>query len=143
MSNITKTTVTVYPPDEGNFLQEPRIGEFFLTFVKDQILGSGEQQFIGETNAIMAHCNPSVSEGIVKPVVHLALGYVQSGKTMSFTGLTALALDNNYKMVVYLAGVTNNLLEQTADRLQKDLIKEHPKHKTNYKIYINPQKKDS
>lgn len=142
MSNITKTTVTVYPPDEENFLQEPRIGEFFLTFVKDQKLGSGEQQFIGETNAIMAHCNPSVSEGIVKPVVHLALGYVQSGKTMSFTGLTALALDNNYKMIVYLAGVTNNLLEQTAERLQNDLIKKHPKHKTNYKIYKNPQKKD-
>ena len=43
MSNITKTTVTVYPPDEENFLQEPRIGEFFLTFVKDQKLGAVDQ----------------------------------------------------------------------------------------------------
>lgn len=41
---------------------------------------------------------------------------------MSFTGLTALALDNGYRIIIYLAGTKNNLLEQTSKRLKKDLI---------------------
>ena len=51
----------------------------------------------------------------------IAIGYVQSGKTMSFTTLTTLAIDNGFKIIVYFAGVKNNLLEQTVDRLNLDL----------------------
>jgi hypothetical protein len=51
----------------------------------------------------------------------IAIGYVQSGKTMSFTVLTTLAIDNGFKIIVYFAGVKNNLLEQTVDRLNLDL----------------------
>jgi hypothetical protein len=51
----------------------------------------------------------------------IAIGYVQSGKTMSFTVLTSLAIDNNFKIIVYFAGVKNNLLEQTVDRIENDL----------------------
>ena len=51
----------------------------------------------------------------------IAIGYVQSGKTMSFTTLTTLAIDNGFKIIVYFAGVKNNLLEQTVDRLKIDL----------------------
>ena len=51
----------------------------------------------------------------------IAIGYVQSGKTMSFTALTTLAIDNGFKIIVYFAGVKNNLLDQTTERLAKDL----------------------
>ncbi len=51
----------------------------------------------------------------------LALGKVQSGKTLSYTALTALAIDNGYRIVVVLAGTKNPLLEQNYNRLCGDL----------------------
>lgn len=51
----------------------------------------------------------------------LAVGAVQSGKTLSFTAVAAAARDNAYPMIVVLAGVTNNLREQTFGRLKQDL----------------------
>ena len=40
---------------------------------------------------------------------------------MSFTTLTALARDNNYQIVVVIAGTSTPLLNQSTDRLAKDL----------------------
>ncbi|WP_018476994.1 Z1 domain-containing protein [Pontibacter roseus] len=67
----------------------------------------------------------------------LAIGYVQSGKTLSFTTLTALAKDNGYRIVAVLAGSGNNLLDQTTDRLKKDLLVEGENNRA-YKIFSNP-----
>ena len=53
--------------------------------------------------------------------VGLAFGYVQSGKTMSFTTLAALARDNHYRMIIIIAGVSTSLLNQSTKRLMKDL----------------------
>ena len=46
---------------------------------------------------------------------------MQSGKTLSFTSLAALARDNKYQIVILLAGTTNNLVEQSFERLKQDL----------------------
>jgi hypothetical protein len=43
----------------------------------------------------------------------MVLGYVQSGKTLSFTTLAALARDNDYKVVIVIAGTKTNLLNQS------------------------------
>lgn len=51
----------------------------------------------------------------------LVLGYVQSGKTLSFTAVTAAARDNGYKLVIVIAGTTKLLQTQTVVRLTKDL----------------------
>lgn len=51
----------------------------------------------------------------------LVLGYVQSGKTSSFTAVTALAKDNNYNCVIIIGGTGIILLDQTVKRLNKDL----------------------
>jgi hypothetical protein len=51
----------------------------------------------------------------------LVFGYVQSGKTLSFTTLTALARDNNYQIVIVLAGISTNLVNQSFNRLLNDL----------------------
>src|SRR5580700_9234243 len=52
----------------------------------------------------------------------LALGKIQSGKTLSYTALTALAIDNHYRITVVLAGTKNPLLEQIYTRLYDDLV---------------------
>lgn len=86
---------------------------------------------------ILSYCNPhDAYENL--PATHLVVGYVQSGKTMSFTSLIELALDNKYKLVVVLAGVTTNLLQQTDDRLGDDLICGNPSNYKYFKIHKNP-----
>lgn len=47
----------------------------------------------------------------------LICGYVQSGKTASIETVSALARDNGYRILVLLAGVTTNLVEQSASRM--------------------------
>jgi hypothetical protein len=49
------------------------------------------------------------------------LGQVQSGKTMSFTGVTALARDNGFRMVIVITGISVQLLGQSVERLATDL----------------------
>jgi hypothetical protein len=51
----------------------------------------------------------------------LILGRVQSGKTSSFTAVSALAHDNGFKMIIVIAGTSHLLVEQTTERLEKDL----------------------
>jgi hypothetical protein len=51
----------------------------------------------------------------------LVVGYVQSGKTMSMTAVSALARDNGCRIIVLLAGVTTNLLQQNAERFRTHL----------------------
>ncbi|MEX0763314.1 MAG: Z1 domain-containing protein [Dehalococcoidia bacterium] len=68
---------------------------------------------------ILSQCpNPA---GSPKQVTGLALGKVQSGKTLSYTTLIALGLDNGYRIMVVLAGTKNPLLQQNYTRLCSDL----------------------
>lgn len=54
---------------------------------------------------------------------HLVVGEIQSGKTLAFTTLMALARDNGFRLIVVIAGTKTNLLEQTVERLNDDLLK--------------------
>lgn len=51
----------------------------------------------------------------------LVIGYVQSGKTLSFTTIAALARDNLFPIVILIAGTTMSLFNQSSKRLQRDL----------------------
>ena len=53
--------------------------------------------------------------------IGLALGYVQSGKTISFTTLIAQALENEFKLIILFSGTKNTLNDQSLNRLKKDL----------------------
>ena len=128
-----------------NALQAVSTGEFFERFLESQKMSSTKKHglsdsaavtFRNETCDILCHCNPHNATHAPE-TTHLVVGYVQSGKTMSFTGLTALALDNGYRVVIYLAGTKNNLLDQTSKRLKKDLIGNRAKNNNYYKIHPN------
>ena len=68
---------------------------------------------------ILSQCpDPASNTGTV---TGLALGKIQSGKTLSYTALIALAVDNRYRIIVVLAGTKNPLLEQNYARLCHDL----------------------
>lgn len=93
-----------------------------------------------ETSEILSYCsNPHSSE--VQSVTNLVVGYVQSGKTMSFTTLSAMAVDNGFRMIIYFAGTKNNLLDQTTKRLRKDLMSSG-QNMQYYKLHENPNRHD-
>jgi hypothetical protein len=95
---------------------------------------------LSETTDILSHCtNPNINEA--QSVTNLAFGYVQSGKTMSFTTLSAMANDNGFRIIVYFAGTKNNLLTQTTKRLRKDLVN-NGENKDFYKLHENPSAED-
>lgn len=51
----------------------------------------------------------------------LVVGHVQSGKTANFTAVAAKAIDAGYRVIIVLAGMMDNLREQTQRRLDKEL----------------------
>lgn len=78
-----------------------------------------KDRLVDETFQILSKCADPNDANAVN--TGLVIGYVQSGKTLSFTGLSALARDNKYRLVILLAGTTNNLVEQSYERLKNDL----------------------
>lgn len=101
----------------------------------EKLSAEEKETLLNESAEILAHCvNPVDTIG---NTTGLAVGYVQSGKTMSFTTLSTLAIDNGFRAIIYLAGTKNNLLEQTTNRLKKDL-QTGGKNRRYYKVYQNP-----
>ena len=150
MEQIIANKGTKTDNKKKNALQEVTSGEFFEKFI-DYIRRSESNPkglsnaaiatFREEASDVLAHCNPHYAVNLPE-TTHLAVGYVQSGKTMSFTGVTALAKDNGYRVIIYLAGTKNNLLDQTQKRLRKDLIGKNGANNDYYKIHSNPTTAD-
>lgn len=85
----------------------------------DRSLNQSGERILDETYQIMQVCgNPNEQTNNDTGIV---IGYVQSGKTLSFTTLTAMARDNNYQIVIVIAGVSTNLVNQSTKRLEEDL----------------------
>lgn len=80
----------------------------------------GKQIILSEAISILSCCADPNSDTNHQDT-GLVIGYVQSGKTLSFTTLIGLSADNDYRAVIVLAGTKNNLLEQTTNRLIDDL----------------------
>lgn len=102
----------------------PMQGEVTADFLKRKALAgeaSGEtlHTVAFEAHRILGRCvSPKEADA---EATGLVVGYVQSGKTLSFTTLTALARDNGYGVVILIAGTIDNLKSQSEDRLKQDL----------------------
>ena len=52
----------------------------------------------------------------------LVIGHVQSGKTTNYSALCSMAISAGYKVIIILAGTTNDLRKQTQERIEENLI---------------------
>ena len=52
----------------------------------------------------------------------MVMGHVQSGKTANYTGMVCKAADAGYKVIVIIAGIHNNLRNQTQRRIDEGLV---------------------
>jgi len=125
-------------------LWEPQVlevtEEFLRNKTKDQNpsyddLTKGDDSVLAEAKRILGRClPPSCKKG---SETGLVIGYVQSGKTMSFETVISLARDNGFGLVIIFAGTKTNLREQSEDRLKKDLGIEEGE---NWHLFSNPTK---
>lgn len=115
--NIEQITMAT-PQDNNQWL--PSVGvETQSLLAHLQLPRESEQTLTDETAEILSQCgNPNHT---TNSEIGLVFGYVQSGKTMSFTTLTAMAKDNGYQMVIIIAGISTNLVAQSYTRLERDL----------------------
>ncbi len=109
-------------------------------FINDKgLLNESGKRIQDETYRIMQLCgDPKKSTNNESGIV---IGYVQSGKTLSFTTLTALARDNDYQMVIIIAGVSTNLVNQSTNRLTDDL-RLNTRHDKKWTLLKNCQRKE-
>ena len=102
---------------------QPKTGSGIFSFITgiDFLKNDSERQeiVIQQAERILSRCaNPLNS---VDRKCSLVLGQVQSGKTLSFTSVIALARDNGISLTVLLGGTKRTLMQQTFERLEKDL----------------------
>jgi hypothetical protein len=97
---------------------------------------SGER-LISEATSVLSRCIPPNAPA--DSTTGLVLGYVQSGKTMSFTTVAALARDNGYPMVIVITGISNPLLDQSTSRLEEDLRLQNNRK---WRLFRNPKPDD-
>lgn len=81
--------------------------------------------------------------GEAEQTTGLVVGYVQSGKTMSFETVAALARDNSFQIVIVIAGIANHLLDQSTGRLRRDLRLDEPNRARRWIQLRNPSADDT
>src|SRR5437016_2417506 len=68
------------------------------------LLPDAQAQLVNEAIGVLGRCAPPSNCPDEK--TGLVTGYVQSGKTMSFTTVAALARDNGFRIIIVIAGTS-------------------------------------
>jgi len=104
---------------------------------RKKIKGKEKDKILSEACDILGNCgNPSNKEN---KTTGLTIGYVQSGKTLSFTTVSALAAQNNFNAIIIIAGSTTKLVDQTTNRLASDLNIDS-RSDISWNLFKNPKK---
>ena len=77
--------------------------------------------FDSVTDTILGHLEYPMNEGRWKRR-GMVVGHVQSGKTANYTGLICKAADAGYKVIIVIAGIHNNLRNQTQIRIDEGFV---------------------
>ena len=108
--------------------------------VVDDLDRRSQDRILEEASNLLKNCGDPNEQS--SDVTGLAIGYVQSGKTLSFTTVTALAADNGFDIVIILAGMTTSLVDQTFGRLKSDLSPQKGvrNYESELRFYKNPNR---
>ena len=115
---------------------QPVVGCEAESVVNQTSLSEDERStLLSESREILSRClPPSEDEG---RLTGLVVGHIQSGKTLSFTTVAALARDNKYRIIIVITGTVNILNAQSVSRIFAQLgTTSHPDYV--WKTYRNP-----
>lgn len=89
----------------------------------------GEKHFSGQVIATLDEVTDRILGLLGNPVSDgpwdrrgMVFGHVQSGKTANYTGLICKAADAGYRLIVVIAGIHNNLRNQTQFRIDEGFV---------------------
>lgn len=134
---MTKAEKVMILTEDAGGLWKPHAGVEVSELMQRKGFGeTAAAKVVGEAGRILSMCLPPTAQNENR--AGLVIGYVQSGKTLSFTAVTALARDNAYRLVILLAGTKTNLLDQNEERLTGDLgiLEERGKF---WRVLVNPR----
>jgi hypothetical protein len=118
---MTNTDPIVVEPlaEEGDGRWRPALGPEALGFLEHSVPAIARENISASAIDILSKgIAPIIPEGTETGLV---VGYVQSGKTMSFEAVAALARDNGFQIVIVVTGTSNPLFNQSTGRLRRDL----------------------
>lgn len=120
MNSSSELVEIIQKPTNKIVRWQPGVGNETLNLLEQFDIPDLEKGRIrDEAVSILSKCVSPTAKP--EQLTGLVIGYVQSGKTMSFTAVTALARDNGYQIVIVIAGTSIPLLTQSTNRLKKDL----------------------
>ena len=104
----------------------PRSNRWWQQYAQDLSLSAGGIAEIYRSSCQIASLLPDPSNwGLApRPLRGLVVGAVQSGKTSSMIGVSSIALDQGFRIIVVLAGGKDDLRRQTARRFNTQLIRQ-------------------
>jgi hypothetical protein len=118
---------------------QPVIGDEARDLVNRKLAHESQETrdaLLASSASILAKSVPP--EAAAGSATGLVIGYVQSGKTLSFTTVMALARDNGFQLVIVVAGISRPLLNQSTQRLRRDLRIDDVDGPLRWKLYTNP-----
>ena len=111
-----QSKLEVWTPKNGSLIYDVLRNNGFY---ESNSLNDDGYKIIDETHKILEVAVNPLSDP--ESNIGLVLGYVQSGKTLSFTSLIGLAIDNGFKLIVVFSGTKLTLNDQTFGRMCEDL----------------------
>lgn len=120
---------------------EPEIGPEISKFL-DECVNEESRKSIEQSSVDILSKGVSPNNNLCISETGLVVGYVQSGKTMSFEAVTALARDNKFQIIIVIAGISNPLLQQSTNRLKNDLKLSDSKLSRRWIQLVNPDSSD-
>ena len=116
---------------------QPVVGPEARRLIDRALPGAEGERVIESAVAILSRGTSPV--GPQERATGLVVGYVQSGKTLSFTTAIALARDNGFRFVIVVAGTSLPLLNQSTQRLRRDLQIDDADGYLRWRTYTNPR----
>lgn len=130
------------PKSTSGALWQPCLGREVLGLIDTQTnLSDAEKSTLqGESLSILARCWPpnapdSCHSGLI-------VGSIQSGKTLSFTTVAALARDNCFRIIVVITGTVNILNSQSVKRLMT-MLRIHNRSDYAWRLIRSPRDNSS
>lgn len=108
-------------PDPGSFVQ--RSDDWWRQYSSQLGVGQAAISELSSKSREIVSLMPDPANWVgPRPFRGLVVGAVQSGKTSSMIGVSAVALDQGYRLIVVLAGGKDDLRQQTARRFNTQLL---------------------
>ena len=142
MSDNTHIIVEPISANDGGGHWTPTVGPETVDFLEKVVPENSRESVRDAAISVLAKgISPTASVPV--QVTGLVVGYVQSGKTMSFEAVATLACDNGYQIIIIITGISVTLFKQSTDRLRRDLRLDEPDRPRRWTLFANPPHNDA